>query len=192
MHNVNPIIFWMKLVGGLLSIFLSLLLWVQMYRLILYRLLAQLVFPQSSGHPSIFLDSMLMYLESQNANFVAIAFMMVLAFYLTLGIIKGSVFFSHSLPFLTIHPIIEGKTWLNSFLFHLTLCAFAAASLLHLLTRTFPYYLRGGSISVVLNLLLTNMSVLGFLLEKNVFTYCFLVIGILGMIYVSYKMLCGG
>lgn len=117
---------------------------------------------------------------------------MVVAFYLSLSIIKGSVFFSHSLPFLTIHPIVEGKTWLNSFLFHLTLCSFAAASLLHLLTCTFPYYLRGGSISVVLNLLLNNMKVLGFLLNKNVFTYCFLAIGILGMVYVSFKMVCGG
>jgi hypothetical protein len=36
------------------------------------------------------------------------------------------------------------------------------------------------------------MKVLGFLLNKNVFTYCFLVIGILGMVYVSFKMLCGG
>lgn len=117
---------------------------------------------------------------------------MVLAFYLTLSIIKGSVFFSRSLPFLTFHPISEGKTWLNSFLFHLTLCSFAAASLLHMLTRTFPYYLRGGSITVVLNLLLSNMTVLGFLLDKNIFTYCFLVIGILGLVYVSWKMLCGG
>jgi hypothetical protein len=118
--------------------------------------------------------------------------MMVIAFYLTLCIIKGSAFFSNSIPFLIIHPIIEGKTWLNSFLFQLTICSFAVASLLHLLTRTFPYYLRGGSLSVVLNLMLTNMNVIGFLLQKNVFTYCFLIIGVLGIIYVSYKLLCGG
>ena len=29
-------------------------------------------------------------------------------------------------------------------------------------------------------------------MEYHVFTYCFLVIGILGMFYVSFKMICGG
>lgn len=73
---------------------------------ILFSLLAQLVFPQEKGYPSIFLDSMLNFLEDQNANFVAVALVMVVAFYLSLSIIKGSVFFSHSIPFLTIHPIV--------------------------------------------------------------------------------------
>jgi hypothetical protein len=72
----------------------------------IFSLLAQLVFPQSAGYASVFLDNMLIFLESSNANFVAVAFIMVFAFYLTLSIIKGSVFFSHSIPFLTIHPIV--------------------------------------------------------------------------------------
>ncbi len=36
------------------------------------------------------------------------------------------------------------------------------------------------------------MKALGFLFEKHIFTYCFLAIGILGVVVVSYKMLCGG
>ena len=154
--------------------------------------MAQLIYPISTGHPSIFLDSVLNYLEDNNANFLSIALVMVIAFYLTLSIVKGVVFFSSAITFMPIHSIIEGKTWLNSFLFHLTLCSLGAASLLHLLTSTFPYYLRGGSISVVLDILLTNMKVLGFLLEKHVFTYCFLIIGVIGMVYVTFKMMCGG
>ena len=135
---------------------------------------------------------MLIFLEEQNANFIAIAFIMLIACYMTLSIIKGTVFFSHSVPFLVIHPIVEGKTWLNSFLFHLTLCSLGASSLLHMLTNMFPYYLRGGSISVILKLLLTNMKVLGFLLEKNVFAYAFLICAGLGLIFVIFKMVCLG
>lgn len=58
-----------------------------------------------------------------------------------------------------------------------------------MLTKTFPYYLRGGSIVVLLDELLSNLTVVGFLLEKKVFTYSFLIIGFLGIIYVCYKLL---
>jgi hypothetical protein len=56
----------------------------------------------------------------------------------------------------------------------------------------FPYYLRGGSISVILKLLLTNMKVLGFLLEKNVFAYAFLICAGLGLFFVVFQMICLG
>lgn len=72
----------------------------------LFRLMAQLIYPLSSGHPSIFLDSVLNYLENNNANFVSIGLLMLFAFYLTLSIVKGVVFFSSAVPFMPIHPII--------------------------------------------------------------------------------------
>lgn len=112
----------------------------------------------------MFLDKFFNYLEARNANFVSVGFLMLIAFYLTTCIIKGSVFLSHSIPLVTIHPIIEGRTLLNSFLFHLTLCSLSAASLIHMLAKSFPYYLRGGSIVVILDELLSNMIFIGFFL----------------------------
>ena len=114
---------------------------------------------------------------------------MLIAFYLTTCIIKGSVFLSNSIPFITIHPIIVGRTFLNSFLFHLTLCSLSAASLIHMLTKSFPYYLRGGSIVLILDELLNNMAFVGFFLKNNIFTYAFLGLGCLGMFFVNYKMI---
>lgn len=114
---------------------------------------------------------------------------MLICFYLTCTIIQGSVFFSKAIPFLVVHPIVEGKTWLNSFLFHLSMCSVSAASLIHMLSLTFPYYLRGGNIVVILNQLLGNMKVVGWILSKKIFTYTFLFIGTFGILYVSYKML---
>lgn len=132
---------------------------------------------------------MFIFFESQNANFLSIAILMTICFYLTCCIIKGSVFFSNSIPFLVIHPIIEGKTWLNSFLFHLAMCSISASSLIHMLSQTFPYYLRGGNITVILDELLVNMQVIGWVLETKIFTYSFLVIGFIGVIYVSFRLL---
>lgn len=115
--------------------------------------------------------------------------LMVVCFYLACAIIKGSVFFSNSIPFLVIHPIQAGRTWLNSFLFHLSLCSLSAASLIHMLSQTFPYYLRGGNIVVILDQLLSNMTFVGWFLRNKVFTYSFLAIGGIGVLFVSFKLL---
>ena len=115
---------------------------------------------------------------------------MLVCIYFTFCIIKGSIFFSHSLPFITVHPIKEGKTWLNSFLFHLSMCSISAASLIHMLSQTFPYYLRGGNIAVILDALVSNMQVIGWILSKKIFTYSFLAIGGLGVFYVTCKLIC--
>jgi hypothetical protein len=114
---------------------------------------------------------------------------MLICFYLTCSIIKGSVFFSNSMPFLVIHPIVAGKTWLNSFLFHLSLCSISATSLIHMLSQMFPYYLRGGNIVIILDELLSNMTFVGWILSKKIFTYSFLGIGFIGILFVSYKLL---
>lgn len=59
-----------------------------------------------------------------------------------------------------------------------------------MLSQTFPYYLRGGNIVVVLDELLANMQVVGWVLSKKIFTYTFLSIGGIGVVYVSWKLIC--
>jgi hypothetical protein len=66
----------------------------------------------------------------------------------------------------------------------------SSASLIHLLAQAFPYYLRGGSIVIMLNDILNNIKVVGFLLDKKVFTYWFLIVVGLGIPFVIYKMIC--
>jgi hypothetical protein len=58
-----------------------------------------------------------------------------------------------------------------------------------MLSNTFPYYLRGGDIVILLDYLLDNLTVVGYLLKKKVFIYIFLIIGFIGVIFVMYKML---
>ena len=70
------------------------------------------------------------------------------------------------------------------------MCSISAASLIHMLSQTFPYYLRGGNIAVILDALLNNMEVIGWILSKKIFTYSFLSIGGLGIFYVTCKLVC--
>jgi hypothetical protein len=98
MNEINPLWFVGKLIVGLLCILCSVLLWVQL-------LLSQLVYPEENNLGSVFLDSFFQMMENNNANFVSIAFLMIIAVFLTCCIIKGSVFVSNSIPCITIHPI---------------------------------------------------------------------------------------
>ena len=139
---------------------------------------------------SVFLDRMLIFFELQNANFVGIALLMILCIFLTIATIKGTLFFSNSVPFITIHPIVEGKTWLNSFLFQLTLCVLSSASLVHLMLGSFPYYLRGGEISVMMGQILEGMHFVKFFISKKIFIYGYLIMAIVGGIFVIIKITC--
>lgn len=103
-----------------------------------------MIFVGKKNTGSVFMDRMLIFFEEQNANFISIAFLMLISIFLVVSTIKGSIFVSNNLPFIKIHPIIEGKTWLNSFLFQLSLCVLSSASLVQLIIESFPYYLRGG------------------------------------------------
>lgn len=117
--------------------------------LLLFSLLCQLVFKQS-----VFIDKFLVFMEEQNASFISVAFILLLTLYMILATLKGIFFVSQSIPFIKIHPMVEGKTWLNSFMFQTNIAVLASTSLLHLMITTFPEYLRGGDIALMMGSLL--------------------------------------
>ena len=89
-------------------------------------------------------------MEDENAGFVSVFFMMLLTLYMISVTLKGVFFVSASMPFFKIHPMIPGKTWLNSFLFQLSLTILASASMVHLLVTTFPQYMRGAHLVLIM------------------------------------------
>ena len=127
------------------------------------------------GGGKVFLDSMLVSLEENNANFMSIAFIMLIVVYLSCSMIKGAFFFSSNFPLLTIHPMIPYKTWLNSFLFQLTLCLLGSCSLMHLLINSFPQYLRGGEIELMMGQIMDGMLFIGVFIRNYVFIYIYVV-----------------
>lgn len=186
MANVNPWVFILKLVAGILCLVFTPLWLVQMYVFfVFFRLLCQLVYKQS-----IFLDKFLVFMEEQNASFISVAFILLLTLYMILATLKGIFFISQSIPFIKIHPMIEGKTWLNSFMFQTNIAVLASTSLLHLMITTFPEYLRGGDIALMMGSILEGMLFVGVFVRNKVFVYIFLIMSVLGSIFVAFKMFC--
>ena len=116
--------------------------------------------------------------------------MIILGFYLIAVTIKGIIFVSEHSPFIKIHPITPGKTWLNSFLFQLTLAVIATTSMLHMLVITFPEYLRGADLVLVMDSVLSGMQFVGFFLRNKIFIYAYLVMVGLSFFFAGWKILC--
>ena len=133
---------------------------------------------------------MLIFLEEQNANFLSIAIVMLICIFLSVATIKGTMFFSNNVPFIAVHPMIEGKTWLNSFLFQLSLCVLSSASLVNLMLGSFPYYLRGGEIALMMGDILNGMTFVKFFISKKIFIYGYLIMAVAGGIFVLVKLIC--
>lgn len=129
-------------------------------------------------------------MEEQNASFISVAFILLLTLYMILATLKGIFFISQSIPFIKIHPMIEGKTWLNSFMFQTNIAVLASTSLLHLMITTFPEYLRGGDIALMMGSILEGMLFVGVFVRNKVFVYIFLIMSVLGSIFVAFKMFC--
>ena len=107
-----------------------------------------------------------------------------------LAVLKGIFFISESLPFIKIHPMVEGKTWLNSFMFQTNIAVLASTALVHLMVTTFPAYLRGGDIALMMGSILQGMLFTGVFIRNKVFIYIFLIMSVLGSIFVAFKMFC--
>lgn len=150
-----------------------------------FRLLAQLVYDHS-----VFLDKFLVLMEREGASFVSVGFILLLTFYMIIATLKGIFFVSEAMPFFKIHPMKEGKTWLNSFMFQASIAVLASTSMVHLLVTTFPEYLRGGDIALLMGAIMEGMLFVGVFIRNRVFIYILLIMSVLGTIFSAYRLFC--
>ena len=130
-------------------------------------------------------DGMLIWLEGKNANFVGVIWFMVMTQYLVFCILKGSFRFGVRIPFLfSFHPMKEGKTWMNSFLFNLSIAALGSVAIVHLCSGCFEEYLRSTSISSIFMLQISHLRFFKYFFESKAFVYALLIWTPLVAIYV--------
>lgn len=129
-------------------------------------------------------------MENENASFISIAFILILTLYIIIATLKGIFFFSQALPFFKMHPMQEGKTWLNSFLFQGTIAILAATAMVHLLVTSFPEYLRGGDIALMMGSIMEGMLFVGVFVYHKVFIYIFLIMSVLGGVFSGLILIC--
>lgn len=57
--------------------------------------------------------------------------------------------------------MVEGKTWLNSFMFQTNIAVISSTALVHLMVVSFPEFLRGGDIALMMGQILHGMLFVG-------------------------------
>lgn len=75
-------------------------------------------------------------------------------------------------------------------MFQTNIAVIASTALVHLLVTSFPEYLRGGDIALMMGQVLDGMLFVGVFIQKKVFIYIFLIMSVLGAIFVAFNMFC--
>lgn len=75
-------------------------------------------------------------------------------------------------------------------MFQTNIAVIASTSLVHLLVTTFPEYLRGGDIALMMGAILQGMLFVGVFIRNKVFIYWFLIMSVLGAFFVAFRMFC--
>lgn len=71
-------------------------------------------------------------------------------FYMLWALIKGNFKIGVRIPFLlTIHPMIPNETWMNSFLFNISLILICSVALTNFSANAFSQYMRMSSIDMI-------------------------------------------
>ena len=68
----------------------------------------------------------------------------------------------------------------------------SATSMVHLLVTTFPQYLRGGDIAVMMGSIMEGMLFIGVFIYHKVFIYIFLIMSVIGGFLSAFALICFG
>ncbi|GKT36977.1 LIMR family protein DDB_G0293610 [Aduncisulcus paluster] len=144
-REYNPIGYWFKLLGGILTAVVSLM-W----------LLHIILFMHIDPPVSPFLNSVLMYFN--NFRFVSTVIYALLAFYLLFCVLKGSIKFGFRFFFfISLHEMEVGNTTMNSMLFNMALMLFSSFSVVQFLNNAFSSYTQVTSAQMIFGTSVSNL-----------------------------------
>ena len=178
--SANPIWPVLKLVAGMLFSIIS-------FMLLLHLLLFVLIVVK--GKPaSEFLNKAFVWLEFSVARFISTILFAALSIYLLFCVIKGNIKFGLRLFFLIkIHPMKLRQTYMNSFLFNLSLILLCVPAIIHFQIMMFRSYMNLTSGAFLFTTVLQRMKFFKWFYDSKFFFYAFLAWSVLTFIYLSCK-----
>jgi len=167
----NPLIFLLQLVGGILSLVLSIV-WI--IHVILYTFVQPPVSP--------FLNAYFVALDRVFPLFGTLTYA-IFSVYLLLCVIKGNIKFGLRVFIFQIHPMRIGATMMNSLLFNTELILLCSVAVVHFCQENFSLYTRLTDIDMLLGVQVENLRVLEAFYRNNVFLYVFNILALLSFIW---------
>lgn len=167
--------YYLELLAGILCLILSLAWFIH---IILYFI----AIPNGQPiHP--FLNNLLIFLVENNVSFLATAFFAMFCLYLLLAAVKGNVKFGLRLLMCwTVHPMKylknkcrKGETYINSFLFNISLILLCSVSVTQFCAAAFKDYTVMTDIDLIFSTQIRYMKFFKYFFQYHIFEYALFV-----------------
>ena len=182
-ENCCVIFYYLLIPLGVLSTILSIL-W-------LVQFICSYFYIHKDGRPGYpFLSLMLIYFQDHDVSFLSFLFFSILTLYLLFCVIKGN--FQFGVRFLccfAVHPMEKGKTYMNSFLFNISLILLGSMAITQFVTDCLSDYVAFTDIDALFNTLIKNLKFFKYFYRYHVFQYIFFAVFVLSFFYMIWQLL---
>jgi LMBR1 domain-containing protein 1 len=175
-NDINPLLPWLQLIGGLFSLLLSFSWFLQILLQIFLR-----------GRMA-FLNVIFASLTEAFPLFGVCAYG-VFAFYIMITVISGSIKFAGRFFLISIHPMKINGTMMNSFLFNVGILLVCSVAAIQLCTTAFAQFANNSAIAQIFVVQIQYLKFLNFFYSISVpVFYCILYI--VSLVFLLYTLVC--
>ena len=138
-----------------------------------------------NGRPKIkFISYLLLYLEDHNVAFLSFFFFALFCLYLLFCTMKGNIKFGLRIfLFSAVHPMKKDETYMNSFLFNVSLILISSVSVTQFCSNAFSDYVTFTDIDLIFGVQIKYLRFFVFFYKNFIFEYAFIIIFALSLIY---------
>ena len=134
------------------------------------------------GYP--FLSNLLIFFQDHDCAFISFFLFAIFNLYLLLCLIKGNIKFGvRFFCCWTIHPMKKNGTYMNSFLFNVTLILLGSISITQFCSYSLPDYIAFTDIAIIFNVQIKYMKFFKFFYKNHIFEYLLFIVFVLAFLY---------
>ena len=181
-HNSCVLIcYYMLIPLGIISLIISLL-WV-------IQFICSFIYMKNDLRPGYpFISFMFIFFQDHDVGFLSFFFFAVFCLYLLLCTLKGNLKFGLRLfCCMSVHPMKKDETYMNSFLFNVTLVLLGSISITHCCAKAFSDYVVFTDIDIIFNVYLRYLDFFSWFYRYNIFEYIFLGIFVISLVVLIIK-----
>ena len=182
--NIAVVFYYLLIPLGIFTSILTIL-WIIQFICSYFYILKGLK-DRRAGYP--FLSYLLIFFQDHDVSFLSFIFFSILTLYLLFCVIKGN--FQFGIRFLccwSVHPMKKGKTYMNSFLFNISLILLGSMAITQFVSDCLTDYIAFTDIDTLFNTLIKNLKFFKYFYRYYVFQYILFGIFVLSLIYLICK-----
>ena len=138
------------------------------------------------GYP--FLSYLLIFFQDHDVSFLSFAVFSLLTLYLLFCVIKGNFKFGVRIFCCwTVHPMKKGKTYMDSFLFNISLILLGSMAITQFVSDCLSDYVAFTDVDALFNCIIKNLRFFKYFYRYHLFQYLLFIVFVLSLIYLICK-----